>query len=192
MYEVGEWFVYLMNLAILAVLGVIVLIAILRKRGQYQKEAQLCVQAEVWQPTGWAEYHTVKCSMNAVTVDIGGFTYRLNPDKKRWGMHPRLPFIGLRSLQVPIRKETWYKDKPEPITDPKTNLSPLTAAELKAIQREGRATMAARHSQQLEAANKQVIEAIANQANKAYVYLGLGIIGIGVVVMVVRLFLMGG
>ena len=192
MYEVGEWFVYLMNLAILAVLGLIVVIAILRKRGQYQRETQKCTQCEIRQPTGWSEFYTVPCAINAKTVDVAGGTYRLNPEKRSWGLHPRLPFLGLSSLQVPIRKETWYKDNPEPIKDPKQNLSPLTAAELKAIQREGRATMAARHSQQLEAANKQVIEAIANQANKVYVYLGLGVVVLGIIILVARSFLMGG
>ena len=192
MYEVGEWFVYLMNFAILAILGLIVLIALFRKRGQYQKVARQCIQAEIWQPTGWPEFYTVKCALGATTVNINEKTYKLNPDQRRWGLHPRLPFLGLASLQVPIRKEYWYVENDAPITSPGKESKGLISSEIKALQRAGRATQAARHSQQLEAANNQVINVLANQARKEYLYLGLGIVVLGIIVLVVRSFVIGG
>ena len=192
MYEVGPWFVYLMNLAILAIIGIIVLIAIFVKRGQYQREAQGKIQVEIWQPTGWPKFYTVKCALGDTTVDVEGQTYKLNPDQQRWGLHPRLPFMGLAGLQVPIRKEYYYVEIDAPITPPGKESKGLIASEIKALQRAGRATQAARHSQQLEAANKQVFEVLANQAKKEYLYLGLVVGVLGIIILVVRSFLVGG
>lgn len=52
MYEVGSWFVYLMNGAILAFIALIVLIWVLRKRGQHAKEVEGKILADIWLPTG--------------------------------------------------------------------------------------------------------------------------------------------
>ena len=183
MYTVGGWFVYLMNLAILAVVGIIVLVVIQVKKGQYLKESERRIQAEVWLPTGHREYHTVPCDMNAKTVTVGSYTYHLNPNRIRWGRHPRLPFMGLASMQVPIRLESWFQNIKEPIAIPEEKVNTLSASELRALMRQGRATLVARHSQLLVAGEKRVVEAIANQPNKVvlYVLLGIAIIGIAII-----------
>lgn len=185
MYEVGIWFVHLMNVAILAIIGVVVLVAIFVKKRQYQKEARRCVQAEILLSTGWPEYHTVRCGVNDAWVKLKGFEYKLNPLKTRWGMHPRVPFLGLSDLQVPIRRETWYKDDPNPIY--RTSEVPdVTSAEIQAKTREATAIAAGAEAVEMESRQRQMVEAIANQPNKTYVYLGLGLVFVGVVVLVVQ------
>ena len=183
MYEVGGWFVYLMNLAILAIVGVIVAVAILHKRGQYQKEATGRIQVEIWLTTGYREYHTIPCDLNAKTVTIGSSTYYLNPGRIRWGRHPRLPFMGLASMQVPVRLESWFQGVAEPIAHPEEQVTSLSAQEIRALMRQGRATLIARHSQLLEAGQKGLVNAIANQPNKVvlYVMLGVAILGIAII-----------
>lgn len=52
MYQVGPWFVYLMNAAVLALIALGVLIGILKKRGEYAKVSAGKILAEVWLPTG--------------------------------------------------------------------------------------------------------------------------------------------
>jgi len=183
MYTVGGWFVYLMNLAILAVVGIIVLVVIQVKKGQYLKDAAGKIQVEIWLATGYREYHTIPCDLNAKTITIGGSTYTLNPNRMRWGRHPRLPFMGLASMQVPIRLESWFQGVKEPIAHPQEQVNSLSAQELRALMRQGRATLIARHSQLLEAGQKGLVNAIANQPNKVVVYalLGVTIIGIAII-----------
>ena len=186
MYEVGPWFLHLMNLAILAIVGIVIVVAILVKKGQYQREAAKCIQAEILTATGWPEYHTVRCGINDEWVKIGSGDYKLDPNHKRWGVHPRLPFMGLASLQVPIRKETWYKDNPnvpQDVKDKNPNVPAfrnpgtpqVTSAEIQAKSREAAAIGAAAEVAELEAQQRRVVDAIANQPNKMVVYVGLGI-----------------
>lgn len=175
MYEVGPWFVHLMNLAILAIVGVVILVAILVKKGQYQKEAAKCIQVELLTATGWPEYHTVRCGIDDAWVKVGNAQYKLNPDQKRWGFHPRLPLMGLASLQAPIRKETFYKDNPNYVAFPEKKAPEITAAEIQAKTREAAAIAAGAEIVEIEARQHQLVEAIANQPNKMVVYVGLGI-----------------
>ena len=185
MYEVGIWFVHLMNVAILAIIGLIVLVAIFAKKRQYQRQAAKGIQAEILLSTGWPEYHTVKCGVNDEWVRIGGYEYKLNPTKQRWGLHPRVPFMGLRDLQVPIRRETWYKDNPNPVYGDK-GTPDVTASEVEAKTREAMAVAAGAEAVEMEARQTRMVDAIANQPNKNYVYMGLVGILIGIIVLVVR------
>jgi hypothetical protein len=120
MYEVGSWFVYLLDGAILAVLAFIAIVMVFVKRGQYAKQAEKSIRAEIQLPTGWSEYHVVPCDDNAREIEVrdgdkSSGKYMLNPERRRYGKHPMNPFMGLSWLQVPIRIEAWAKDNPEPI-----------------------------------------------------------------------------
>lgn len=117
MYEVGSWFVYLLDGAILAIIAFIALVLVFVKRSKYAKEAVNKLRAEIQLPTGWSDYFIVDVNDNArtVSVDKDKFIYFLNPEKRRYGKHPLNPFMGLSWLQVPIRTESWAKDNPEPI-----------------------------------------------------------------------------
>lgn len=54
MYQVGPWFVYIINLAVLAFVALGIMIWVLRKRNQHAQEAHGKILAEVWLPTGRA------------------------------------------------------------------------------------------------------------------------------------------
>ena len=185
MYQVGIWFVHLMNVAILAIIGVVVLVAIYVKRGHYQRDAARCIQAEILLSTGWPEYHTVRCGPSDEWIRVGGYEYKLDPKKRRWGLHPRLPFLGLAALQVPIRRETFYKDNPDPVYRDK-EVPEVTASEIHAKTREATAIAAGAEIVEMEARQTQLVNAIANQPNKTYVYLGLGAVALGMAILVVR------
>ena len=185
MYEVGIWFVHLMNVAILAIIGIVVLVAIFMKKRRYQREVIRCIQAEILLSTGWPEYHIVKCGVDDEWVKIKGFEYKLNPEKTRWGLHPRVPFMGLRDLQVPIRKETWYKDNPDPVYRG-DEVPTVTAAEVAAKTREATAVAVGAEAVELEARQTQLVEAITNQPNKLWVYMGLGAAFVGILFLVIQ------
>jgi hypothetical protein len=186
MYEVGPWFVHLMNLAILAIVGIVIMVAILFKKGQYQKEAAKCVQAELLTATGWPEFHTVKCGINDAFVQVGNGQYKLDPNHKEWGSHPRLPFMGLASLQAPIRKGTWFKDNPNVPLYGKAVPAEVTAAEIQARVREAAAIAIGAQIMETDARQRQLNEAIANQPNKMVVYGGFITIIIGVVIIAIN------
>lgn len=217
MYEVGSWFVILMNGAILAILGAVALVAIYVKRAQYQKEAEKSIQAEIIQPSGHSKFYTVRCGQDAKSVDIGGGTYYFDfpatdtsvPDQKkkvdplspesseeednvekpgnerRWGKHPVLPFMGLATLQVPIRKETWYLGNPLPQRLGPAPSTAYTALEIAAMKRGAISSAGTVKLAENEARQKQLQATIANQPNKNYVYAGLAGIFIAVIVSIV-------
>lgn len=219
MYEVGSWFVILMNGAILAILGAAALIAIYVKRAKYQKEAEKSIQAEIIQPSGHSKFYTVRCGQDAKSVDIGGGTYYFDfpatdtstPDQKkkvdplspksleeednvekpgnerRWGKHPVLPFMGLATLQVPIRKDTWYLGNWFPLRLGPPPSTAYTAMEIAAMKRGAIATAGTVKLAENEARQKQLQSTIANQPNKNYVYAGLAGIFIAVIVVGVLL-----
>ena len=185
MYTVGIWFVHLMNLAILAIVGVIILVYIQVKKGEYLKEAQTCIQCEILLSTGHCEFHTVKCNVSDEWVKIDNFEYKLHPTYRRWGVHPRLPFMGLRTLQVPIRKETWMKDVPDPYYREK-EIPQVTAAEVDAKTNEAMAVSAAATAVEIKSQQEQLIKAIANQPDKTAVYVMLGITIIGIAIVAIN------
>lgn len=170
MYEVGIWFVYLLDFAVLAIFGMVALILIFVKRNQYQKDATNKIRAEIWLSTGWSEYFVIPCEQNDKSVTIDNFIYLLDQNKRRFGKHPMNPFMGLSWLQVPIRIETWDKDQPNPIRGLKDEKSVATAAEIKAMTREIQATTAAMQIQEIDAQQKELVNAISNQPNKMIVY----------------------
>ena len=191
MYEVGIWFIWLLDAAILAIIACAVLVMIFIKRGKYAKEAVGKIRAEIQLPTGWSEHHTVPIDDNAKSVTVGNFIYLLNPEKRRYGRHPMNPFMGLAWLQAPIRIESWAKDNPEPVrvTYDKTI---ATAAEIKAITREIQATTVAMQIQEIDARQKELTHAIANQPNKIIVYIGLGLCAIASIVCLVYIIQLAG
>lgn len=184
MYEVGNWFIYLMDAAILAILAFILLVMMFIKRNKYAKDALNKIRAEIQLATGWNEYHIVPCADNDKSVEVGNFVYMLNPERRRYGKHPLSPFMGLSWLQVPIRIESWAKDNPEPIR-PTYDKIVATSAEIKAMTREIQATTAAMQIQEIDARQKELTNAIANQPNKTVVYVMLGLCAVASVVCVV-------
>lgn len=169
-YEVGIWFVYLIDFAVLAIFGMIALIFIFIKRNQYQKEAVHKIRAEIRLATGWSEYFVIPCEENDKSVTIDNFIYMLDPKKRRFGKHPMNPFMGLSWLQVPVRCETWDKDCPDPIRHKDDQTTVATSAEIKAMTREIQATTAAMLIQEIDAQQKELVKAIGNQPNKMVVY----------------------
>jgi hypothetical protein len=192
MYEVGIWFVYLIDFAVLAIFGMIALILIFVKRNQYQKEAVHCIRAEIQLSTGWSEYYTVPCNDNDKSISIhdkatkGDFIYMLDVKRRRYGKHPMNPFMGLGWLQVPIRIETWTKDIPEPLRLRTDKEIIATSAEIKAMTREIQATTAAMQIQEIDARQDELTKAIGNQPSKMIVYI---LLGLSVLVGIISIFM---
>lgn len=191
MYEVGAWFIYLIDGAIFAIIGIAVLVAIFVKRGKYQKAAEKCIRAEIQLPTGWSEFHVVPCDINAKSVTIKDFIYTLDPARRRYGKYPSNPFLGLSWLQVPIRIETWYQDITEPMRQTYDKII-ATSAEIMAITREIQAVTGAMQIQEIEARQKELTNAIANQPNKMVVYIMLGLTVVASVVSLIISAQLGG
>ena len=191
MYEVGTWFLWLMDAAILAILGFIVLVMVFIKRNRYAKDAVGKLSAEIQLPTGWSSYYTIPVDDNAKTVTIDDFIYFLNPEKRRFGKYPMAPFMGLKWLQVPIRIESWAKDNPEPIRW-SYDKSVATSAEIKAMTREIQATTAAMQIQEIDARQQELTNAISNQPNKMIVYIGLGLCALASVICLVYIIQLAG
>jgi len=188
MYTVGIWFVHLMNLAILAIVGVVILSYIQVKKGQYLKEAATHIQCEVKMPTGHDEFHTVPLEVSAEWVEIKGIKYNLPKEVKNWGLHPRLPFMGLRSLQVQVRKCTWYFNNPNPYY--RDDKAPeVTAAEIGAMAKEATAVAAGVAAVELKSQQEQMVKAIANQPDKTVVYVMLGIAIVGIASIAINTFI---
>ena len=213
MYTVGSWFTILMDLAILAIVGIVALIYINYKRGQYQRAAVRCIRAEVVQPTGWSKFYIVPCEPDAKSVTVDGLSYFLdfpetevivgaaqidrgkgNPGKgekekeapanqRRWGRHPMVPFLGLTTMQVPIRIETWYLDNPIPVRQGAVPSPDYMAMEIEAMKRGAIAAAGTIKLAETEARQKELANAIGNQPNKTYVYAGIVAILIAVIVV---------
>lgn len=177
MYEVGPEFIILLDLAILAIIAFVIGIALFIKKGQYAKEAVGKLRAEIQLPTGWSEFHIVPIDDNAKSVTVDNFIYMINPEKRRFGVHPLRPFMGLAWLQSPIRIETWFKDNPEPMRQA-YDATIATSAEIHAITREIQATDAAMRIQEMDARQQQLENALANQPNKTIVYILLAVVAI--------------
>lgn len=118
-----SWQLYLIDFAIVAIVFAVALVYMQVKRGQYQREADRCIQAEIILETGKSEFHTVPCKERDEWVTVKGIDYHIDIDHRRWGRHPRVPWLGFKSMQVDIRKETWFKDDPNPAYRAKKKLS---------------------------------------------------------------------
>ena len=205
MYTVGSWFTILMDLAILAIVGIVALIYINYKRGQYQREAVRCIRAEIVQPTGWSKFYIAPCEPDAKSVTVDGLHYFLdfpeaevpikdNPGKgekrkeapanqRRWGRHPMVPFLGLTTMQVPIRIESWYLGNPIPVRQGAVPSPEYMAMEIEAMKRGAIAAAGTIKLAETEARQKELANAIGNQPNKTYVYAGIVAILIAVIVV---------
>lgn len=172
-YEVGAWFIYLVDAAIIALLFAVGLIVIFIQKGRYQKQAKKCIQVEIIRPTGWSSYYTPEINDNAKTIEIDNFIYVLDTEKRRWSLHPRNPIMNLSWLQAPIRKASFFQDRADEVREDMT--TPIaTAMEIQAISREIQATTAAMQIQEIEARQDELTKAILNQPAKAVVYVLMG------------------
>lgn len=203
MYTVGSWFPHLMNLAILAIVAVAVFGALFYYKGRYAKEAKGSIMAEVRMPSGW-DYYQVTKPLPDGTVRIGKGDYWLaksnkeavkegNPHSfivptKRWAMYPMRPFMGLRWLQVPIRKESWYYGDPNPIMWPENQMQ-VTAVDAQCHTREMDAQNVGIRIQESEAREKRMNEVLSRLPDKTVLYIiigGVGIIGVITLIQLVQ------
>ena len=218
MYEVGPWFIWIINGAVIAVVAVVVMVSVLRRRDRHAREAHNKVLAEVQLPTGRSLFTLVRPSPDGwVTLGkLGDYKLagerricqcgheegdhilsvepktqvvvrgkcnkcectdfkmaRLIPAIRRWGKYPPTPFLGLKTLQVDVRTESWYLNNPEPITPPETR-NTITAVDAQFHTREMAAEIAAVEVQEQEARQRQLMEAIRNQPHKMVLYIMLG------------------
>lgn len=90
-----------------------------------------------------------------------------------WDRYPSSPWMGMKWTQVPIRKQSWWENNPEPIVRPKYRIE-ATAADAQAHTREMDAMNVGIRIQESEARQKQFMEALSNQPNKMLVYILLG------------------
>jgi hypothetical protein len=209
-----SWWFYLMDAAIVAIVVAVAFGYQNIKRGQYQKEADRCIQAEIILETGKSEFYTVPCKERDEWVTVKGMDYHIDIDHRRWGKHPRVPWLGFKSMQTDIRKETWFKDDPNPAYRAKKKLvvpgdrpltvqereallltdeerqkgvSVLTSAEVNAKTKEAAAIFAGLQANELEANQKVLTTAITNMLAKmpAYVFFFI-IIALGVVGLVMQ------
>ena len=82
MYEVGSWFVWVINLAVLSFIGIGILIWVLRQRNKHARDAYGKVLAEVQLPTGRSIYSLSKPSPDG-WVSLGKLgDYRLAGERR--------------------------------------------------------------------------------------------------------------
>jgi hypothetical protein len=223
-----------MNGAILAIIALIVLIWVLRKRNQHSKEAEGKILADIWLETGRSVKGLVRPGADG-WVRLGKLgDYRLATPKRickcgcdesehekkaegkevvvmgcaasgckkfeldktiapirRWGKYPSNPFLGLRTLQVDVVTESWWRNNPEPIT-PEENRTRVTALDAAFHTRQGDTEKASEEINEQVAMQKQLNQAIANQPNKMVLYLMVGVnILVGVIILI-QMFTQGG
>jgi hypothetical protein len=109
---------------------------------------------------------------------------------RRWGKYPERPFLGLSTLQVDVRTESWYYNHPEPITPPE-NRTLVTAVDAQFHTREIAAEMAAVEIQEQEGRQRELMKAIANQPHKTVVYVLLGGTLFAVIMLIVQVMSQG-
>lgn len=78
-----------------------------------------------------------------------------------WDLYPSRPFLGMGWTQVPIRKQSWWENNPEPIVRLKYRIE-LTAADAQAHTREMDAQNLGIRIQEAEARQKQFMELLTN------------------------------
>jgi len=115
---------------------------------------------------------------------------RLIPAIRRWAKYPARPFLGLSTLQVDVRTETWYYNNPEPVTAPE-NRTLVTAVDAQFHTREIAAEMAAVEIQEQEGRQRELMKAIANQPHKTVVYVLLGGTLFAVIMLIVQVMSQG-
>lgn len=201
--DAPSWFVFLFNIVLIA-FGLAALILGMSWRNA--KSAEGKVIAEIWEPSGFPVRHLVRPDSTGKTVEIQKCVYRFpkeysdkkegkegdegsqEPDvqdgsrrvrypSRRYVLYPAAPPLGIKSLQVTLRIESWERDNPEPIRPYYGELT-VTAAEWYAAKSEIQAIAVGADVQESEAREKAMRSAITNQPNKMVVY---GLCGLGAV-----------
>lgn len=90
-----------------------------------------------------------------------------------WDKYPSRPFLGMGWTQVPIRKQSWWENNPEPIVRPKYRIE-LTAADAQAHTREMDAQNLGIRIQEAEARQKQFMDLLTNPKAPTIVLILLG------------------
>jgi len=90
-----------------------------------------------------------------------------------WDKYPARPFLGMGWTQVPIRKQSWWENNPEPIVRPKYRIE-LTAVDAQAHTREMDAQNLGIRIQEAEARQKQFMELLTNPKAPTIVLILLG------------------
>jgi hypothetical protein len=90
-----------------------------------------------------------------------------------WDKYPAKPFLGMGWTQVPIRKQSWWENNPEPIVRPKYRIE-VTAADAQAHTREMDAQNLGIRIQEAEARQKQFMELLTNPKAPMIVVILLG------------------
>ena len=193
----GSWYMYLMYGAIAAIVLVILLVVAFRKKGDYEQEVKGKIKAVVKRETGWPLKKVVKPMIDGwVRIDRGD--YKLPDDSQQketfdklsdvekhlfagdrmtipsameWDFYPDNPFLGLKSLRVPIRVQEWYENDPRPVTWLRDREPEVTTAEAQAHTRQLDAMIAGVRAQELESKSRQMMEAFQRIADKNLVYI---------------------
>lgn len=90
-----------------------------------------------------------------------------------WDLYPSRPLLGMGWTQVPIRKQSWWENNPEPIVRSKYRIE-LTAADAQAHTREMDAQNLGIRIQEAEARQKQFMELLTNPKPPMIVVILLG------------------
>jgi len=90
-----------------------------------------------------------------------------------WDKYPARPFLNMGWTQVPIRKQSWWENNPEPIVRPKYRIE-LTSVDAQAHTREMDAQNLGIRIQEAEARQKQFMELLTNPKAPTIVLILLG------------------
>jgi len=185
------WVTYVLDFAILCIIAAAGLGFAFYKQHQYQKIAAVSIQGIVRKVTGHKLVYVKECSPTARSIELGGATYFLNPENKKWGRYPPVPIFGIKSLQVPIREEIWDENNPvpsysqedgQPIKSPELQTNPNewipTAVEVQAEINQIQAVETSIAIQEQKDMFENSMKAIANQPNKMVVYIFLTFLAI--------------
>jgi hypothetical protein len=99
---------------------------------------------------------------------------RVIPAIRRWGLYPIRPFLGLKTLQVDVRQESWWLNDPTPITPP-DNRTTVTAIDAQFHTREQVAAEGAVEIQEQEGRQRAFVEAMQKMPDKMLLYILVGI-----------------
>ena len=196
----ANWQIHLLYAAVIAIaFGVLMFVAYIKK-GQYEQEAAGCIKAVIKRRTGWPLVKIVRPYPDGwVRVERGDYKLaeefggkaadkskltdekrmeafgerRINTNVMEWDRYPSHPFLGLKRIQTPIRRQEWFENNPEPITWPEHRTT-ITAADAQAHSREMDAMNVAIRIQESDEKEKRFMQIIQGIPTKTIVYIGLG------------------
>lgn len=108
------------------------------------------------------------------------------PPAMEWDFYPSNPFLGLKQLRVPIRKQEFYENDPRPITWLRDREPGVTAVEAQGHTRQMDALTAGIRAKELESKSRQMMEAFGRIANKTFVYAMLAAILVVSIIILVQ------